>query len=133
MLTHDQVLQCFYHHTADADIAIVEGVMGLFDGCDGATEAGSTAQIAKWLNAPVLLVLDCSAVARSAAALVKGYQDFDPALRLGGLLLNMVGGDTHTQWLSDAIRASGLGVAVLGGVPKVSALKDTRSTFPAPT
>lgn len=102
----------------DADVAIVEGVMGLFDGRDGTTEAGSTAQIAKWLGAPVLLTLDCSAVARSAAALVKGYQQFDPGLVLGGLLFNKVGGAAHTKWLTDAVNSAGLGIPVLGGVPK---------------
>lgn len=118
MLTKDQVLAAFDRHMADADVAVVEGVMGLFDGRDGTTEAGSTAQIAKWLNAPVLLVLDCSAVARSAAAIVKGYQDFDPALRLGALVFNKVGGAAHTKWLSDAIASSGLDLPVLGGIPK---------------
>lgn len=72
MLSQEQVLAAFHRHTADADVAVVEGVMGLFDGLDGQTEQGSTAQLAKWLGVPVLLVLDCSAIARSAAAVVKG-------------------------------------------------------------
>jgi len=55
-----QVVAAYRRHTVDADVAVVEGVMGLFDGRDGATEAGSTAQLAKWLGAPVLLVLDAS-------------------------------------------------------------------------
>lgn len=93
--------------------------MGLFDGRDGATEAGSTAQLAKWLGAPVLLVLDASAVARSAAAVAKGYIEFDAQLRLGALLFNRVGGVAHTQWLRDALTAAGIAAPVLGGVPKV--------------
>lgn len=93
--------------------------MGLFDGRDGATEAGSTAQLAKWLGAPVLLVLDASAVARSAAAVAKGYIEFDAQLRLGALLFNRVGGPAHTQWLRDALTAAGIAAPVLGGVPKV--------------
>jgi len=118
MLTQKQCLETFHRHTSDADIAIVEGVMGLFDGRDGTTEAGSTAQMAKWLGAPVLLVLDCSAVARSAAAIVKGYQEFDKELRLGALLFNKVGGAAHTKWLSDALTSAALTLPLLGGIPK---------------
>ncbi|KAK9828636.1 hypothetical protein WJX72_001237 [[Myrmecia] bisecta] len=118
MMDRDQNLACFHRHTADADIAVVEGVMGLFDGRDGKTEAGSTAQMAKWLGASVVLVLDCWAIARSAAAIIKGYQDFDPDLKLGGVLLNKVGGPAHTQWLQEAVDTSGVSVKVLGGVPK---------------
>ena len=118
MMSREQVLGAYQRHMADADVAVVEGVMGLFDGRDGATEAGSTAEIAKWLGAPVLLVLDCSAIARSAAAVVKGYQEFDPALNLAALLFNKVGGAAHTEWLSDAMTSAGLGLRVLGGIPK---------------
>ena len=117
MLSREQVVSAFHRHMEDADIAIVEGVMGLFDGRDGTTEAGSTAQIAKWLGAPVMLVLDCSAVARSAAAIVKGYQDFDAELCLGALLFNKVGGAAHTKWLCDAVASAGVRIPVLGGIP----------------
>eukprot|EP00951_Prasinocladus_malaysianus_P006304 scaffold44859_cov30-Prasinocladus_malaysianus.AAC.1 len=72
----------------EADIAVIEGVMGVFDGRDGKTETGSTAEVAKWLGAPVLLVLDCWALSRSAAALVHGYCSFDPDLDIQGLILN---------------------------------------------
>lgn len=119
MLSREQVLAAFHRAAAGADVAVVEGVMGLFDGRDGATEQGSTAQLAKWLGAPVVLVMDASAVARSAAALAKGYIEFDPQLRLAGLLFNKVGGAAHTQWLRDALEAAGIQAAVLGGVPKV--------------
>ena len=94
--------------------------MGLFDGRDGATEDGSTAQMAKWLGAEVVLVMDCWAIARSAAAMVKGYQDFDAGLRMGGIIFNKVGGAAHTQWLRDAIEAAGADINVLGGVPKAT-------------
>ena len=83
-------LACFDLHTEDAEIAVVEGVMGLFDGRDGKTEAGSTAQMAKWLQAPVLLVLDCWALSRSAAAMVHGYATFDPDLNVAGTIFNKV-------------------------------------------
>lgn len=74
MLSREQALEAFQRHAADADIAIIEGVMGLYDGRDGSTEDGSTAQMAKWLDVPVLLVVDCYSMARSAAAMVKGYR-----------------------------------------------------------
>ncbi|KAL4425481.1 hypothetical protein ABPG75_009497 [Micractinium tetrahymenae] len=122
MLSQEQVLGAFHRAAAGADVAVVEGVMGLFDGRDGATEAGSTAQLAKWLGAPVLLVLDASAVARSAAAVAKGYIEFDAQLRLGALLFNRVGGAAHTQWLRDALTAAGIAAPVLGGVPKSDAV-----------
>lgn len=74
MLQKEQNILSFHRATADADIAVVEGVMGLFDGHNGRTEVGSTAQMAKWLGAPVVLVLDCWALSRSAAAMIKGYE-----------------------------------------------------------
>ncbi len=74
MLDRKQALQTFHRHAAGADIAVVEGVMGLFDSRDGKSEDGSTSQMAKWLGAPVLLVLDCAALARSAAAMAQGFQ-----------------------------------------------------------
>ena len=91
MLSESQTLDSFHRHAAGCDIAVVEGVMGLYDARDGKSEDGSTAQIAKWLGAAVLLVLDCWALARSAAAMVKGYCDYDPELLVKGILLNKVG------------------------------------------
>lgn len=74
MLQKEQNIASFHRAVAGADIAVVEGVMGLFDGHNGRTEVGSTAQMAKWLGAPVVLVLDCWALSRSAAAMIKGYE-----------------------------------------------------------
>jgi len=98
------------HGSAGADIAIIEGVMGLFDGASGRGELASTAQVAKLLDAPVVLVLDASAMARSAAAMVHGFATFDPDLRVAGILFNKVGSDTHEQLLRDAVADSGLPV-----------------------
>lgn len=74
MLSREQALETFNRHSEGADVVIIEGVMGLFDGRDGKTEHGSTAEIAKWLGVPVLLVLDCYSLARSAAAMIRGYR-----------------------------------------------------------
>jgi cobyrinic acid a,c-diamide synthase len=99
------------------DLAIVEGVMGLFDGYDGRTEAGSTAQMAKWLNCPAILVVDASSMARSIAALVHGFQTFDPDLRLAGVIANRVGSETHTRFLAEAMESIP-NIAFLGGLPR---------------
>ena len=102
----------FAHGAGAADVAIVEGVMGLFDGKSGGGELASTAHIAKLLDAPVLLVVDASSMARSVAALVHGYATFDPELRIAGLVLNRVGSDTHEKILREALDP--LGVPVVG-------------------
>jgi len=84
---------------------VVEGMMGLFDGKDGVTGNGSSAEIAKLLKLPVLLVLDCAKSARSVAAVVLGFESFDPGLPLAGLILNRVAGRNHYRMLESAIQA----------------------------
>jgi cobyrinic acid a,c-diamide synthase len=101
----------------DVDIAVIEGVMGLYDGSDWHDERGSTAQIAKLLNAPVLLVLDISGSARSAAAVVLGYKSFDPAVAIQGVVLNFAGSERHAQGCAEAI-ASATGLPMLGWLPR---------------
>jgi len=83
MLSRSYNLDNFARNVQGADMAVVEGVMGLYDGYDGRSEAGSTAQMAKWLALPVLLVVDAKSMARSAAALIMGFERFDPALAFG--------------------------------------------------
>ena len=102
----------FAHGAQDADIAIVEGVMGLFDGKSGGGELASTAQVAKLLDAPVVLVVDARAMARSVAAMVHGYKTFDPRLKVSGIILNRVGSRAHENMLRDALKP--LRVPVLG-------------------
>jgi cobyrinic acid a,c-diamide synthase len=91
------------HGSQGADIAVVEGVMGLFDGASGRGELASTAHVAKLLRAPVLLVLDAAAMARSAAAIVHGYRTFDPDVEVAGVIFNRVGSDHHEQLLREAV------------------------------
>jgi cobyrinic acid a,c-diamide synthase len=98
------------HGSAGADIAVIEGVMGLFDGASGRGELASTAHVAKLLDAPVLLVLDAAAMARSAAAMVHGFRTFDPDVKVAGVIFNKVGSDIHEQLLREAVEGSGLPV-----------------------
>jgi cobyrinic acid a,c-diamide synthase len=106
------IASLFAHGSRNADVAVIEGVMGLFDGKSGAAEYASTAHVAKLLEAPVLLVIDASSMARSAAAVVHGYATFDSDLRIGGVILNRVGSPTHESMLREAIAP--LDIPVLG-------------------
>ena len=117
MLSRDENLAIFRRHAGQAQVAVVEGVMGLFDGYDGLSEAGSTAQMAKWLGLPVLLVVDARAMARSAAALVHGFATFDPDLTLAGVVFNRIGGAGHLHYLEQALSQLH-GVNCLGGLPR---------------
>ncbi len=116
------VRETFTRAGAGADIALIEGVMGLFDGAapNGPdAEAGSTAEIAKWLDAPVVLVADAGGMARSFAALVAGFATFDPALPIAGVLANHVGSRSHLDLLRRALAASPHAlIPLLGGLPK---------------
>lgn len=103
MLTRAYNRQCFSRHSAGADVVVVEGVMGLFDGYDGKSDAGSTAQMAKWLGLPVILAVDAKSMARSTAALVQGFERFDPELTFAGVIFNNVAGDRHLAYLKDAL------------------------------
>ena len=104
-----------FRHAADRkDVSIVEGVMGLYDGFDGNSEHGSTAEMAKWLRLPVVLVVDAQGMARSAAALVAGFRHFDPDVNFAGVVFNRVGGQGHYRMLADALRD----VPILGWLPE---------------
>jgi cobyrinic acid a,c-diamide synthase len=117
MLNRDTSRRIFRRAAAAADISIVEGVMGLFDGAAGCDESGSTAEMAKWLGLPVILVLDAEALARSAAAMVLGFEAFDPNIRLAGVIANKVAGPGHYRYLEQAIQAS-CRATLLGWLPK---------------
>src|SRR5713101_1197808 len=118
MMGEQAVLNTLASVAGNADIALIEGVMGLFDGASVKSDEGSTAQIAKWLQAPVLLVVDASGMARSIAAMVQGFSRFDPELRLAGVLCNNVGSRGHLDLLRSALDSP----PVLGGLPKQPAL-----------
>jgi cobyrinic acid a,c-diamide synthase len=121
MMGRDAVIGTFARACADADIALIEGVMGLFDGASPTTEEGSTAEIAKWLDASVMLVVDVSGMARTVAAIARGVTVFDPELRLAGIFCNRVGSRGHL----DILRRALIDLPVLGALPSEPAL-----TFP---
>lgn len=115
----------FAHGTRGTDIAVVEGVMGLFDGRIGAAAtgqaAGSTAHVAGLLGAPVVLVVDARGQSQSIAALLHGFSTFDPETRVSGVILNRVGSARHEQVLRQACEQAG--VAVLGSIPRTAELE----------
>jgi len=122
MVPPDRVQVMFERAASTADIAIIEGVMGLYDGSEYDNECGSTAEVAKLLGAPVVLVLDAGKIARSAGAIALGYQRFDKELPLLGFIINRVAGESHGQGVTAAVeRATGL--PVLGYLPREGPLQ----------
>jgi cobyrinic acid a,c-diamide synthase len=105
MLGEAENRKLFKRAATNADLSIIEGMMGLFDGCSPVHEAGSTAELAKQLAAPVLLVVDAGAMARSVAAMVTGYANFDRGLHVAGVLFNRVGSDGHYRLLKEAVES----------------------------
>ncbi|MGX1269156.1 cobyrinate a,c-diamide synthase [Streptomyces phaeoluteigriseus] len=112
------VAPLFLHGARGCDIAVVEGVMGLYDGAAGQGELASTAQVAKVLRAPVVLVVDASSQSRSVAALVHGFVSWDPEVRIGGVILNKVASDRHEALLREALES--VGVPVLGALRRAA-------------
>jgi cobyrinic acid a,c-diamide synthase len=122
MVPPERVQALFAHAAGQADLAVVEGVMGVFDGFSYEGEEGSTAQVAKLIAAPLILMLDASKMARSAGALALGYQQFDPDLPLAGFVVNKVGSDRHGQGVATAIEQA-TGRPVLGWLTRDSELE----------
>ncbi|MFF2551714.1 cobyrinate a,c-diamide synthase [Nocardia sp. NPDC058058] len=122
----ERIEPLYLHGSADCDIAVVEGVMGLFDGridennTDPIAE-GSTAQIAAMLGAPVILVVDARGHSQSLAALLHGFATYDSGIRLGGVILNRVGSERHEQVLRSA--CARVGLPVLGALPRLAELE----------
>ncbi|WP_017662059.1 cobyrinate a,c-diamide synthase [Baaleninema simplex] len=117
MLSRSQNREIFEEACQGADLAIVEGVMGLFDGFGAESEAGSTAEMAKWLGAAVILVINAKALGRSAAALISGYAGFDPALNLAGVICNQIGSSSHLDRIRSAVSQT-VKIPILGGLPR---------------
>ncbi|MFG3255506.1 cobyrinate a,c-diamide synthase [Streptomyces sp. NPDC048172] len=116
-----RIAPLFAHGSAGADLAVVEGVMGLYDGASGEGELASTAHVAKLLKAPVVLVVDASSQSRSVAALVHGFASWDPEVRVAGVVLNKVGSARHEELLREAL--GGSGVPVLGALRRAPVVR----------
>lgn len=117
MSSRDYVEGLFQRVTQDADVAVIEGVMGLFDGADPRSSEGSTAEIARWLEAPVFLITNVHGQARSLAPLVKGFAQFEAGVRVEGVIANHCGSDRHEEWLKASLEAADL-PPLLGAIPR---------------
>jgi cobyrinic acid a,c-diamide synthase len=117
LLPETNLKELYLRACSQADIAIIEGVMGLYDGKNGQAESGSSASLAKLLGVPVLAVLDIGKTSRTAGALALGLQKFDPTLKLAGFLLNNAGSQTHYEWAKQAVEEA-TGLPVVGWLPK---------------
>jgi cobyrinic acid a,c-diamide synthase len=122
MLPPERVRSLFTRAARDADIAIIEGVMGLYDGADYDGETGSTAEVAKLLGAPVIVVLDASRMARSAGAVALGCHYFDEQVPLAGFIVNRVAGEGHGRGVA-AVVAKATGLPVFGWLPRDDGLR----------
>jgi cobyrinic acid a,c-diamide synthase len=123
LVGEDRIAPLFRHGSTGADQSIVEGVMGLFDGRIGPGDelaAGSTAHVARLLDAPIVLVVDAKGQSHSLAALLHGFRSYRPEIRVGGVILNRVGSERHEQVLREA--ADNAGLPVLGAVPRTEDL-----------
>jgi cobyrinic acid a,c-diamide synthase len=117
MMSGEQILDSFWQHSQEAQGAVIEGNRGLFDGMD-AEGSCSTAELAKLLQAPVLLVVDGTMVTRTAASSVLGCQHFDPQVSIQGVILNRVAGPRHEKMLRTTIERY-CQVPVVGAIPKL--------------
>ncbi len=117
MLPHEVLVALYARATTDCDVAIVEGVMGLHDGRTGHGEAGSTAEIARLIGAPVILVVDAAKSARSVAAVAFGFQQLDPAVHVAGVILNNVASACHEEAIAEPLLRE-VGLPVLGSLPR---------------
>ncbi len=111
------VEELFERKTRDADVAVIEGVMGLFDGADPKSSEGSTAEIARWLEVPVFLIVNVHGQARSLAPLVQGFSQFESGVRIEGVIANQCGSDRHGSWLKASLEAVDL-PPLLGAIPR---------------
>jgi cobyrinic acid a,c-diamide synthase len=122
MMGNNGIISTLQNAAIDVDIAIIEGVMGLFDGLSGKSDFASTAYVAKILNTPVILVIDAAKAARSIAAIAFGYLHFDRRLKISGIILNNVSGPKHARYITEACKSK-IKVPILGIVQRDNELR----------
>ena len=122
LMSPEVVKEIFMRGSKGVDIAVIEGVRGLYEGLNYSNDVGSTAQIAKILHCPVILVIDAGSITRSVAALVNGYKCFDPEVQISGVILNNIGSERHGEKAQKAVEKY-CGVKVIGKIPRKSDLK----------
>jgi cobyrinic acid a,c-diamide synthase len=122
MMGNKGIISTLQNTAIDVDVAIIEGVMGLFDGLSGKSDFASTAYVAKILNTPVILVIDAAKAARSIAAMAFGYLHFDRRLKISGLILNNVSGPKHARYITEACKSK-IKVPILGIVQRDNELR----------
>ncbi len=116
LIPREKLIQSYFQATEDADLAVIEGVMGLYDGLDS-TGSGTSAEVARILKSPILLVVNASRMTDSVAAMVSGYQHFQPETHIAGVILNLVAGSRHEQKLRHSVEEY-CGIPVVGAVPR---------------
>lgn len=119
LVPEERLVSTFCTLAAGVDLSVIEGVMGLFDG--GAAGVSSTAHIARLLQAPVVLVMNCRSMGQSAAAVALGYREYAPDVKIAGVILNQLGSDNHEQIIREAM--AGIGMPVLGALHRTDALQ----------
>ncbi len=119
MMGPDYVVESFKKHTEGFDLAIIEGVMGLFDGTSPDSSKGSTAEVASLLNAPTVLIVNAKGMGRTIAAMVKGFCDLEKNTLIAGVVANQAGSEKHAQILSQALSSCSL-PPLIGSIPKES-------------
>jgi cobyrinic acid a,c-diamide synthase len=117
MMGNNGIISTLQNAAIDVDVAIIEGVMGLFDGLSGKSDFASTAYVAKILNTPVILVIDAAKAARSIAAMAYGYLHFDRRLKISGIILNNVSGPKHARYITESCKSK-IKVPILGIVQR---------------
>ena len=122
LMSENVVCEVFSHASIGADIAVIEGVRGLFEGLEATTDIGSTAQIAKILKCPVVMTIDARSITRSAAALISGYKSFDPDVNIVGVILNNIGSSRHAEKAKTAIEIY-TNIPVIGVIRRIDSMK----------